>query len=339
MEVAHDTIRVYHHSPMELRQLRYFVELARQLNFSRAAERLNISQPPLSRQIQQLEGELGLKLFVRDKRSVYLTDAGRALLDDAQSLVDHAVRFKDTASLAAQGKAGVVRIGIGMGLGAHVQAAVTEHSKYFPSVALELHDIFSTRQNHALRERIIDVGFMRPPVDDGLVSESIVKEHFEVVICRKHVLAGKKTLTLAELAGEPLLIHDRSFSTNLYDKILDLYRRAGVNPKVTQTSSFPYEEAGAMVIASGKGIYLGVSSSPGTGTTVCHPLFMDKLAVVPLNEPGAELDVQVAWRARENSPAILAFLKTVRSVFRTERISGLHGRNSNSAHARKTRGR
>src|SRR5258708_16896801 len=236
---------------MELRQLRYFVVLARELNFSRAARRLNISQPPLSRQIQQLENEMGLRLFVRDKRSVHLTDGGRALLDDAQSLVEHAARFKDTSSLAAQGKAGVVRIGIGMGLGKHVNAAVTEHSKHFPSVELELHDIFSTRQNHALRERMIDVGFMRPPVDAGLVSESIVKEHFDVLICRKHPLAGRKSVTLADLAGEPLLIHDRSFSTTLYDTILDLYRTAGVNPKVTQTSSFPYEETGAMLIASG----------------------------------------------------------------------------------------
>jgi DNA-binding transcriptional LysR family regulator len=307
---------------MELRQLRYFVTLAHELNFSRAARRLNISQPPLSRQIQQLERELGLRLFVRDKRSVYLTDAGRALLNDAGALVDQAVRFKDTASLAAQGKAGVVKIGIGMGLGQHVNAAVTEHSKHFPSVELELHDIYSTRQNHALRERIIDVGFMRPPVDTGLSGESIVKEHFEVVICRKHRLAGRKSLRLAELAADPLLIHDRSWSSSLYDKILDLYRRAGVNPIVTQTSTFPYEEAGAMIIASGKGIYLGVRSLPGTGTTVCHPLFVDRLSVVPLTEPGAELDVQVAWRARENSPAILGFLKTVRYVFRTERRSG-----------------
>lgn len=180
-----------------------------------------------------------------------------------------------------------------------MNTAVTEHSKHFPSVELELHDIYSTRQNHALRERIIDVGFMRPPVDTGLMSESIVKEHFEAVICRKHRLAARKSVTLAELAGDSLLIHDRSWSSSLYDKILDLYRRAGVSPKVTQTSSFPYEEAGAMMIASGKDIYLGVSSSPGTGTTVCHPLFVDWLSVVPLNEPGAELDVHVAWRARE----------------------------------------
>ncbi len=304
---------------MELRQLRYFVALARELNFSRAAQRVNISQPPLSRQIQQLESELGLRLFVRDKRNVYLTDAGRALLDDAQSLVDHAARFKDTASLAAQGKAGVVRIGMAMGLGEHVNAAVTEHAKYYPSVELQLHDIYSTRQNHALRERMIDVGFMRPPVDPGLTNETIIREHFEVVIRRNHPLVAKKSLTLTELAGEPLLIHDRSWSTSLYDKILDLYRKAGINPKIVQTSTFPYEEAGAMVVASGKGIYLGVSSTPGTGTTVCHPLFEDQLAVVPLNEPDALLDVQVVWRARENSPAILAFLKTVRSVFRSER--------------------
>ncbi len=316
-----DTVTVYGYSQMELKHLRYFVALARELNFSRAAQRLNISQPPLSRQIQQLENELGLRLFVRDKRSVYLTDAGRALLDDAQSLVDHAARFKDTASLAAQGKAGVVRIGIGMGLGEQVNAAVTEHARYFPSVELQVHDIYSTRQNHALRERMIDVGFMRPPVDAGLTSETIIKEQFEVVIRKKHPFVGKKSLTLAELAGESLLIHDRSWSTSLYDKILDLYRRAGVNPKLVQTSTFPYEEAGAMLIASGKGIYLGVSSSPGTGTTVCHPLFRDQLAVVLLDEPDALSEVQVAWRARENSPAILAFLKTVRYVFRTERRS------------------
>jgi DNA-binding transcriptional LysR family regulator len=304
---------------MELRQLQYFVELARELNFSRAARRLNITQPPLTRQIQQLERELGLDLFVRDRRTVYLTDAGRALLDDARSLVAHAERFKDTASLAAQGKAGVVRIGIGMGLGQHVSGAVAEHARRYPSVELELHDIFSTRQNYALRERIIDVGFMRPPIDDGLTSEVLITEHFEVLICKSHPLAQDKQVKLSEVAREPLLIHDRNFSTGLYDKTLDLYRKAGVNPKISPTSSFPYEEAGAMLIASGKGIYLGVSSSTGTGTTVCHPLFVDKVAAVRLDEPGSELDVHLVWRARENSPAILAFLKTVRSVFQPTR--------------------
>jgi DNA-binding transcriptional LysR family regulator len=163
---------------------------------------------------------------------------------------------------------------------------------------------------------MIDVGFMRPPVDDGLTSEVIIKEHFEVVIRRNHPLVEKKSLSLSELAAEPLLIHDRSWSTSLYDKILELYRGAGIKPKLVQTSTFPYEEAGAMVLVSGKGIYLGVSSTPGTGTTVCHPLFEDQLAVVPLSEPNASLDVQMAWRARENSPAIQGFLKTARSVFR-----------------------
>jgi len=73
-----------------------------------------------------------------------------------------------------------------------VNAAVTEHAKYFPSVELQLHDIYSTRQNHALRERMIDVGFMRPPVDAGLMSETIIKEHFEVVICKKHPLGKSR---------------------------------------------------------------------------------------------------------------------------------------------------
>jgi len=302
---------------VELRRLKYFVELARELNFSRAAQRLNITQPPLSRQIQQLETELGLKLFIRNKRSVYLTDAGRALLPEAQSLVAQTDRFRDAASLAAQGKAGVVRVGIGMGLGEHVSTAISEHAKYFPSVEIEPHDIYSTRQNHALRERVIDVGFMRPPVDAGLVSEPIIREHFEVLVSSKHPFVSRKSLCLVDVVNEPLLIHDRSFSTALYDTILELYRRAQIIPRITPISSFPYEETGAMLIASGKGIYLGVSSFPGTGTTVCHPLFVDKIGVVRLNEPDAEMHVHVAWRARESSPATLAFVKTVRYVFQS----------------------
>ena len=120
-----------------------------------------------------------------------------------------------------------------------MNAAVTRTRSFAPGDFNPRHFL----DEESCLRKVIDVGFMRPPVDAGLMSEPIVKEHFEVVICRKHPLAGGKSVTLAELAGEPLLIHDRSFSTNLYDKILDLYRRAGVTPKITHTSSFPYEEA------------------------------------------------------------------------------------------------
>jgi DNA-binding transcriptional LysR family regulator len=297
---------------MELRQLRYFIAVAEDLNFTRAAARLHMAQPPLSRQIQKLEAEIGIHLFRREHGKVSLTDAGRVLLEEANGVLAQAAHAVDSARRAQDGKTGLIRVGIAWGLGDKVSRVLGRLSKRFPEVEIECRDIASTPQNEALRLRSIDVGFMRPPIDSmHLVSERLFDEKFLIVLQKSSPLAKCKTLRLKQLANEPLLLIDRNLSSGTFDKILELYRKANVRPKVIQTRSLPYEEAGAILVASGKGIYVAIGTNP------CHPRFADRVTVVPLAGPDARFDVHMAWRRNESSTSVLGFLDTARDVFKT----------------------
>jgi DNA-binding transcriptional LysR family regulator len=298
---------------VELRHLRYFIAVAENLNFSRAARKLHIAQPPLSRQVQRLEAELGVKLFVRDRRRVELTDAGRVLIHEARILVNQAVRTMDAVRHAGHGEYGLVRVGLGSGLGKKIKQVLIRHGQRFPDVDIQCKDILSTLQNESLLERQIDVGFLRPPVDSQhLVSEPLFEEQFLVFLNRKNPLARRRKLKVKQLASETLLLYDRNQSMGVFDKTLEIYRHAGVSPRILFTSTAPYEEAGAMLVASGKGIYLGV------GAVLASPKGGSEVATIPLDEPGARIEVHMAWRKGESSTTVLAFLDTVRQVFRTK---------------------
>ena len=297
---------------MEFRHLRYFIAVSETLNFTKAAQRLHIAQPPLSRQIRQLEEEIGVKLFIRDRRKVELSDAGRVSLVEARNLIQQAANAIEAAHRAQKGEMGTVRIGIGLGLGENVNRALIEHSKRFPEVDVQVKDIPSSVQIEALRERKIDAGFLRPPIDlINLASEAIFKEPFMVLLRKSDPLARRKKVRLRELAHEALLLHEREISVGVYDKVLELYRQAGVAPKIIQTRTGPYEEAGAILVASGKGIYVGV------GGVLSHPVFGSGVIAVPLDEPEATIEVHVAWRKDEKSAAVFAFLDSVRRAFKS----------------------
>ncbi|MBZ5572927.1 MAG: LysR family transcriptional regulator [Acidobacteriia bacterium] len=296
---------------MELRHVRYFLAVAEYLNFSKAAQQLHIAQPPLSRQIRQLEEDLGVALFVRNKRRVELTKAGRVFLDEARKLVVQAGHATEAARHAQKGEFGVVKIGIASGLGGVVGKTVGEHCKRFPTVNIECKDIFSTAQNEALHKCEIDVGFMRPPVDQvNLGCELLYEEEFVVVLPKSHRLAKRKFLRLKDVADEPLIVFDRNFSCGLYDKILGLYSRQGLTPHFTVTHVEAHEEAGAIMVASGRAIFIGA------GAIVTRSVHGMELASVPLNEAEAKIDVYMAWRKDEESNAVLSFLDSVRRVCR-----------------------
>lgn len=299
---------------MELRHLRYFVAVAETLNFSKAAARLHMAQPPLSRQIKQLEDELGAALLVRDRRSVVLTDAGEIFLQAARGILNQADHAAESVRRAAKGELGKLRVGIGSGLGQAVNRVLFEHLKWYPGVEAECEDILSSLQNAALVERKIDVGFMRPPIDaENLASQKLFEEPFYVYIRKGHPLARRRKLKLAELKDEALLLYDRNVSRGVYDKTLELYRDAGLTPRIIRTRTAPYDEAGAVLVASGKGIYLGVGavrSKPGSSSEV---------VLVPLDEPNAKVAAHVVWRKGETSGVVLAFLETVKKVFRNHR--------------------
>ena len=296
---------------MELRHVRYFIAVAESLNFSRAAQQLHIAQPPLSRQIRQLEENLGVTLFLRNKRGVALTKAGQIFLVEARKLMVQAGHAMEAARHAQKGESGTIRIAIASGLGGMISRSVFEHRRRLPAIDIECKDVFSSFQNEALRKGEIDVGFLRPPVDQvHLDCELLFEEEFVVVMARKHRLARRKSLRLKEVADEPLIIFDRSFSSGLYDKIMSLYGRQGLTSHLTVTPAEPHEEAGAIMVASGKGIFLGV------GAIVNRSVSGIDLVSVRLNEPEAKIELYMAWRKDEPSSAVFSFLDTARRVLR-----------------------
>lgn len=304
-------IRRYRIPAVELRHVRYFIAVAEHLNFRKAAEHLHIAQPPLSRQIRQLEEDLGVVLLVRSKRRVELTKAGHAFLEQARKLIVQAGHATEAARHAQKGESGIVRIGLASGLGGAVSKVVFEHRKRLPAVDVECRDIFSTLQNEALHKGEIDIGFLRPPVDQAnLECELLFEEEFVVVLPKTHRLAKRRSLRLKDVADEPLIIFHRSFSSGLYDKILGLFSKQGFTPHLLVTHVEAHEEAGAIMIASGKAIFLGA------GAAVNRTVSSLELASVRLNEPDAKIEVYAAWRKGEESAAVLDFLDSVRRVFR-----------------------
>ena len=296
---------------MEFRHLRYFVAVAERRNISQAAQQLHIAQPPLSRQIRQLEEEVGTALLVRNQRGVELTPAGEVFLKDARKLIAQSEMAAANARSAQARQSTIVKIGIASGLGGVASQVMAAHRRHVPSVEIQCRDIFSTPQNEALRKRDIDVGFLRPPVDSAhLECQVLFEEGFYVVLPRQHPLARRRSLRLKDLIGEPLIIFDRRYSSGLYDTILELYHRQGLTPRLTITHTETHEEAGKVMVASGRGIFIGV------GAMVNTSLFGVQLAAVKLNEAGAKVKICMAWRKNEKSAAVLSFLDSARKVFR-----------------------
>jgi len=296
---------------MELRHVRYFIAVAEHLNFRKAAEHLHIAQPPLSRQIRQLEEDLGVALLLRDKRHVQLTTAGQVFLEEARKLVVQAGHAAQAARYAKKGESGIVKIGVASGLGGLVSKVVFDHRKRFPATEIECRDVFSSMQNQALRRGDIDVGFLRPPVDaTDLDCELLFEEKFVVVMPKAHRLARQRSIRLKEVADEPLIIFDRNFSSGLYDKVLGLYSRQGLTPHMLVTHVEAHEESGAIMVAAGKGIFVGA------GAIVNRSVAGLELAWVPLDEPEAKIEVYAAWRRGEETHTVLKFLESVRQVFK-----------------------
>jgi DNA-binding transcriptional LysR family regulator len=296
---------------VEFRLLRYFVAVADRLSFTAAAAQLHIAQPALSRQIRQLEEELGVQLFFRNRRTVRLTDAGRVLVEEARCLAFQNERFLECACQTRKGATGLVRVGVGFGLQGRFDPAIVGHSKEFPRVQIASEYIPCDHQSEALKQGRIDVGIVRGSIDlTCLFAEPIFEEKFAVIFPRGHALAKRPRIKLRQLRHEPLLLPERIPVSALHDKTLELYRKAGVEPKIIHTALWPHAEAAWLLVESGKGIGLGVIAP-------CIRTFADgKLAFVPLDEPDARIDVHVAWRKDEGSPSVLAFLNTVRRVFK-----------------------
>jgi DNA-binding transcriptional LysR family regulator len=303
---------------VEFRHLRYFIAVAEELNITRAAEKLNVSQPPLSRQIRQLEEEVGVALFDRDTKGVVLTPAGEIFLRESRQLLVHLERVLEAVRPPKEARFGTVNVGLAAGLSASLASILAAYEKQFPLVTIQCKDILSGYQSQALTNKAIDIGFLRPPVEPvHLMSEFIFQESIMVVLPRHHVLAKNELLRLREIANETLLLQARNFGSGIHEKFLQMFRNIAVEPKIVQTQTGAHEEAGSMLVASGKGVFLIPSG-------LAHRCINDEITAIRIAEPNAFFEVHMAWRRNETSPLVNDLLRFVREHYSHDSESPLH---------------
>ncbi len=289
---------------MELRHLRYFAAVADERHFGRAARQLRIAQPPLSRQIQALEAELGFSLFDRSRRSVELTPAGTVLLAHVRHVflaLEQAVREARRASVGETG-----RIAVGY-LSSLAYSGITEllrvfHARY-PAVDLALREMSPQEQVEALRSEALDVGFVRGPLDDvALVSECVRREALVVALPIDHPLASRRSIPLSSLAREPFVLFPRPRGPAFHDQLIVLCREAGFSPRIVQEA--PQLDMLSLVAAG-----FGVSIVPESTRIIRRKgIVLRPIAGSPMTE------LLVAWRPENESPALREFVSIVRKV-------------------------
>lgn len=297
---------------LELRRLRYFVAVAETLHFGRAATRLHISQPPLTRQIQQLEAELGVVLFRRSKRRVELTEAGGHLLVEARRLLGDAELIGERIRRVASGEIGQLTLGFISAVDYSIlPLLLSAYRKSYPDVTLDLRELTTDVQRRELNEGRIDAGMLLAPADDdGLATLPLLHEPLVAALPASDPLAnGRGKLQLKLLAERPFVTFPRPIATSLHDMIFNFCRRAGFEPRVTQEAI--QLQTIVSLVSAGLGVALVPASLRSLGRT--------GVVYRSLRETSPLLTVLLAWR-RGNRSASLAHFVTVARAF-TRRAS------------------
>lgn len=290
---------------MELRHLRYFVAVADELHFGRAAEKLFIAQPALSQQIQHLERELGVRLLERSSRRVSLSAAGAVFLAEARAILARVAGATEAARRADRGELG--RLGVGFVASATYAVlpdVLRRFRERFPDVELLLYELTAAEQADALREGTINVGFARPFLEDpALIVEPVARENFVVALPEGHSLAAGESVPLADLAAEPFILFPSSPKPSYADTVYALCEGAGFTPQVAQ--EVREMQTAVSLIAAG----LGVSLVPASVQN------LRRLGVVyrPLRDPTPPTELVLAYRRDDSSPVLQGFLRAVRN--------------------------
>lgn len=242
---------------MELRDLRYFIAVAEELHFGHAATRLSITQPSLSKAIQRLENQLGVRLFYRSKRKVELTSAGSTFLEGARRIVAEAGSASRMAHLAGSGQVGSLRVGfVSSATFTILPALLREFRQIYPLVVLEFHELTTSAQMHAFRSGHIDVGLVRPPVwEESLEQRIIFDERLIIALPPNHPLSkDRDVLDLKSLAFEPFVLFSRDITPGFYDALIGSCHDAGFDPRIVhECNSFVSAIA---LVAGGVGVSL-----------------------------------------------------------------------------------
>lgn len=289
---------------MELRHLRYFLAVAEERNFTRAAKRLHMAQPPLTQQIKALEAELGVLLFDRSSYRVELTEAGRVFAVEVGRIladVRHAVLL---AQRAARGMRGQVRVGFteSASFNPLVMRTFQAFRTNCPDVELALEERQSTELSAALCDGRLDAAFVRPPLrtGEGLTLQLLQSEEMVVAVPASHPLAQDSQIALSALANETFILYPRAVRPGLADAVIEACERAGFTPRVGQEA--PQLSSTINLVAAALGISIVPRSMEG--------LQPHGVRYVPLQDTPIRADLGIAHRAGESALAVLNFVET-----------------------------
>lgn len=291
---------------MDVRQLKYFVAVAEELHFGRAAKRLSMTQPPLSFNIKRLEESLNLELLRRNTREVTLTAAGKVLYAEAIKIVAQVETAERLAGRAARGELGYVCVGV---LGSALLTPIPERIRFFrdarPDVCIEIIELTSVEQYEALLREQIDVGIVHPRALPSRISSSLIySESFMCALHSSHPLAAKrKNIDLSDLRNEEFILFPRPSAPAYYEKIVALCVEAGFIPRMR------HQVRNMLSMTSLVSQNLGVALVP----TAIARVPMPDVCYRRLQHPGDSSELHCIWRTEEQSPAVHGMLKAIAS--------------------------
>jgi DNA-binding transcriptional LysR family regulator len=293
---------------MEFRHLRYFVAVAEELHFGRAAARLHLSQPPLSQQIRTLEEELGLKLFSRDRRRVELTHAGTVFLKEAKQILSQMEHAAEAARRAQRGQIGPLVVACGP---LAVQTVLPQILKRFrtehPEVDLTVKEANAGDLLDVLQEKKADVGLLIPNfISERLQRQSCLTLPLVAAVPKNHPLAKRRRIHMKQLADEPFVLFSHQRAIGFHEHIVGVCERGGFTPKIVREAG-QYLTLLALVAAG-----YGVTLIPAP-TKAQAP---EDVVFVQVTEPWATMPLWIVWRSKD-SPVLSAFLEVVRICCRT----------------------
>ena len=291
---------------MELRHLRYFVGVGEEQHFGRAAERLHIAQPPLSRQIQDLEREVGFLLFERLPRGVRLSEAGKVFLSDARRILQDVDDAKRRAERIALGQAGTLRIGIATAISWHgrVVNAFREFRRRQPSVELVLHHMVSVHQVEAVLSDRLDVGFAAAvtPWHKELAHRQFALDRMVLAVPKGHPLTKRERIRLRDLRSLPFIWFHRWVNPTFYDHMKEACARGGLSaPRVVQEATDRDTVLGLVQCE------IGIAWLTESTRWHCPR----GVALIPVADMNVRLPFNLIWKKGNSSPLLKAFVAHV----------------------------
>lgn len=300
---------------IDLRHFRYFQAVAQELHFGRAAARLHIAQPALSRQIQQLEEQIGTPLLRRTQRRVELLPAGQVFLERSNLVLEEVERAVIDARRTGAGEFGRLSVGFIHSSTYGLLPSIVERFRHlYPAIELELHEMPIADQHVALTRGVIDVGLLRPqPAPAEVEVQPVMEDPFLVAVPQAHRLARQQTVRLAELAGEPMVMFPNRGSPLFHSRIMAMCERAGFTPRVVQQATQIHTVAGLV------GAGIGLAIIPGTARNL-QPRGVHFLEILDRPEP---VHVALGWlRGKQDMPAVRSFRQVTLLV--AQQLSAKH---------------